>query len=779
MKPVILLIDNNIETQNYLSEYFSTQNCYFYYSNTISDALLFWGENRVDIVFFSVSFPENEVKNAIENIRNINSSVIIVLLLPSKSHEYLSQIIHLKADEYIVKPLESEEFDIRIQLIKRRLCCDSDSDSVEYNWNNNSKLKQELIQKITEITPVFIYIYDIYEYKIVYCNRSLSEYLGFEKHYKNNDINEVFRSLMNAEDLSKFSRRVERWHNASDSDVNQTTYRFRNSSDSWQWFQGYNKVFQRNSDGKVSHILGSAIDITDMKHAVNMLIESSNLIDNIIENLPIGLHIFDENGISFRMNEANKKLFGYQSKTFGVGTFNIFDATKNLGCNMSDWFKNAYQGEPCINQDVIINFTNQVCSCEINQNSIYVNYSIIPIKDAHGNVKYVVTLANDITERKIVENELKDAIAKAEDANRAKSQFLANMSHEIRTPMNAILGFSDILYSQLTDQTQRNYLKSIKLSGTTLLEIINDILDLSKIEANRLEIKYEAINFNHLLYEIECIFSLKVLRKNIDYHTVIKNDFNRNIYFDALRLRQILLNLVSNAVKFTEFGYVHISANFEMPENQCNGDFTNLTLIVEDTGIGIPQSETDIIFEAFRQSDGHEARKYGGSGLGLAITKRLVEMLKGTIYVESQVGKGSRFIIHFQNVELVSEHDNSELINHSNNYNSDNQEYDDILFEPQLFENEKSDLRMLIHELETIFKEQYLTINQCNSINDISNFAQELENLAEKFELTYLQQYAQKLFIFTESFDLVNIKHQLAKYEQVVNRIKAKSEFTS
>jgi len=353
------------------------------------------------------------------------------------------------------------------------------------------------------------------------------------------------------------------------------------------------------------------------------------------------------------------------------------------------------------------------------------------------------------------------------------------MSHEIRTPMNAILGFSDILYSQLTDQTQRNYLKSIKLSGTTLLEIINDILDLSKIEANRLEIKYEAINFNHLLYEIECIFSLKVLRKNIDYHTVIKNDFNRNIYFDALRLRQILLNLVSNAVKFTEFGYVHISANFEMPENQCNGDFTNLTLIVEDTGIGIPQSETDIIFEAFRQSDGHEARKYGGSGLGLAITKRLVEMLKGTIYVESQVGKGSRFIIHFQNVELVSEHDNSELINHSNNYNSDNQEYDDILFEPQLFENEKSDLRMLIHELETIFKEQYLTINQCNSINDISNFAQGLENLAEKFELTYLQQYAQKLFIFTESFDLVNIKHQLAKYEQVVNRIKAKSEFTS
>ncbi|MCP4348588.1 MAG: response regulator [Desulfobacterales bacterium] len=268
-------------------------------------------------------------------------------------------------------------------------------------------------------------------------------------------------------------------------------------------------------------------------------------------------------------------------------------------------------------------------------------------------------LRQEICERVRAEEELKLAKEAAEAASRAKSEFLANMSHEIRTPMNAILGFSEILLGKVKDIQQTNYLKNINSSGKALLALINDILDLSKIEAGRLEIQPEPINIKYLLNEVRQIFLYKFQEKNIEFELNLSKEMPEGLMMDEIRVRQVLINLIGNALKFTSEGFVRMSAycmekDFDMLQP---GDYNRISVIldVEDTGIGIPEEQQSLIFESFSQQEGQKARKYGGTGLGLAITKRLVEMMSGKISVQSQVDKGSLFRIHLSDVEVVEE----------------------------------------------------------------------------------------------------------------------------
>ncbi len=261
--------------------------------------------------------------------------------------------------------------------------------------------------------------------------------------------------------------------------------------------------------------------------------------------------------------------------------------------------------------------------------------------------KYYETLAEK-------NRELETEKEKAELASSYKTEFLANMSHEIRTPMNAILGFSDLLSKRIDDPKNKDYVSSIVTSGKSLLTLINDILDLSKIEAGKFELDFEPVDIRNLFEEVRQIFDLNIKGKGLGFQMDVDEKLPAALMLDETRLRQILVNLVGNAIKFTHKGEITLSAKaLEISDTDAT-----LALSVEDTGIGIPKSQQEIIFESFRQQSGQKSKFYGGTGLGLSITRRLAEMMHGTIIVESEVDRGSKFTVVFETISIA---DNAEM----------------------------------------------------------------------------------------------------------------------
>ncbi|MCF6241538.1 MAG: ATP-binding protein [Bacteroidales bacterium] len=270
----------------------------------------------------------------------------------------------------------------------------------------------------------------------------------------------------------------------------------------------------------------------------------------------------------------------------------------------------------------------------------------VALRDENGKATRLIGTILDITQQQIIEEELILSREKAVEADNLKSTFLANMSHEIRTPMNGILGFSELLKSDDTGPEERaNYIDIIHQSGKQLMNIINDILDISKIEVGQIQINEENTSVNHILDELMILFNPVASDKGIELrlHKEL-SEKESVIRTDSVRLRQILSNLINNAIKFTKKGYVEFGYLL-VPE--CMDKDTEMKdciqFYVTDTGIGIPANKREIIFDRFRQSDESHTRKFGGTGLGLAISKGFVELLGGTIWHESEEGKGSTF----------------------------------------------------------------------------------------------------------------------------------------
>ncbi|MGM0433338.1 MAG: ATP-binding protein [Pseudomonadota bacterium] len=270
-------------------------------------------------------------------------------------------------------------------------------------------------------------------------------------------------------------------------------------------------------------------------------------------------------------------------------------------------------------------------------------------------------LSREVSERvrseqalKRSEEELLDAKQRAEDladqaeeANRAKSEFLANMSHEIRTPMNAVIGYTELLERTITDERQRGYLESIKAGSRSLLTLINDILDLSRVEAGKMRLEYGPLDLSRLLEDVRHIFTIRAREKGLELVFEMDENMPPVMVLDETRLRQVLFNLVGNAIKFTDHGEVRVRVAWK------DSEAPELCIEVVDTGIGIPEEQQERIFEAFEQQVGQSSRRYGGTGLGLAISRKLVEMMNGELSVRSQPGEGTTFCVHLRDVETA------------------------------------------------------------------------------------------------------------------------------
>ena len=248
------------------------------------------------------------------------------------------------------------------------------------------------------------------------------------------------------------------------------------------------------------------------------------------------------------------------------------------------------------------------------------------------------------------ENELLNARLLAERESREKSTFLANMSHEIRTPMNAILGFSELLFSDLRDAKHRGYVQSIRASAMSLLQLINDLLDMSKVEAGMVKLRPEPTDPREIGDFIKVVFAGPAAKRGVKLECHVAEDLPRGLLLDRVRLRQILVNLVSNAVKFTDRGVIDVTVNWEKQTESSSK--TTLILEVQDTGVGIPKDRIEAIFKPFVQAGTHQDKERGGSGLGLSIVQNLVHLMGGTITVASVVGQGSAFHLRFPDVPI-------------------------------------------------------------------------------------------------------------------------------
>jgi PAS domain S-box-containing protein len=380
--------------------------------------------------------------------------------------------------------------------------------------------------------------------------------------------------------------------------------------------------------GKIAGFSAVARDITDKKLIQDNLAESERRFRTFFENNPLPSWIFDIDTLKFiEVNDAAVNHYGYSTEEF-------------LAMNVKDIRLTADipRLEAAI-KEIKARKINIAYGQHRRKDGSIIDAQIFWNAVDFGHRNAVLVVVQDITESKRMQEKLQQAKEVAEIANKAKSEFLANMSHEIRTPMNGVIGTIELLLGTELTQIQKEYVETIRLSGEALLNIINDILDLSNIESNKIELKKHPARLEVNIEETIELFAVQAEQKGIDLVYWIDNDVPEVVTTDFSWLQQILVNLVGNAVKFTQRGEIYIS----VAKRDEDGKNIELLFSVRDTGVGISPEHIKKLFIPFSQVDSSSTRKHGGTGLGLAICARIIELFGGKIWVESRLSEGSTF----------------------------------------------------------------------------------------------------------------------------------------
>lgn len=387
-----------------------------------------------------------------------------------------------------------------------------------------------------------------------------------------------------------------------------------------KWIQ--NKIIPTFDDETLVFLNGVNIDITELKKSNEQIVKLSTA----LEQSPLSILITDKMGMIEYVNPKLVQITGYTSDELMGQNPRIFKSGEKTAEDYKELWDTISSGNEWHGE-----FHDRKKDGELYWESA----SISPIRNEKGEIINYIAIKEDITNQKRLMNELVLSKEKAEESDRLKSAFLANMSHEIRTPLNGILGFTELLVDPNFDTEQKNEMAKIILdNGDLLLTIVNDVLDISKIEAGQIVLQPTIFNVERLIFEIKNSFIIKAQKLGLELRIATNvGALNIELNTDAIRLKQILTNLISNALKYTEKGFVEIG---------CTHKETEVVFYVKDTGIGISEENKEKIFERFNREEAF-TKKVGGNGLGLAIAKSFVEMLGGKIWVESEQGKGSCF----------------------------------------------------------------------------------------------------------------------------------------
>ena len=366
------------------------------------------------------------------------------------------------------------------------------------------------------------------------------------------------------------------------------------------------------------------------RSAVDRTAEAQSRLVAIVERASSGVIIADPKGRIEWVNQGFVRLTGHtDSAVAGLRPDEVLCGVRTDPDARAALRTAVDAGSGC--QVEVLNYTRAGCA-------YWAQIDLHPIRSPGGALTSFIAVCTDVTERRHARETLQAAKEAAERANRAKGEFLATMSHEIRTPMNGVLGFASLLCDTRLDEEQRDFVRTIEISAKNLLAIINDILDFSKIEAGALKLESISFELSESIEEVIGLMVAKAEEKRLDLRLTIAPNVPGRIVADPVRLRQILVNLIGNAIKFTESGHVHV----EVTAIRTDGNH-ELLISVRDTGIGIRQATQAVLFQKFTQADASTTRRYGGTGLGLAICRQLVELMGGKIGIDSTPGAGSTF----------------------------------------------------------------------------------------------------------------------------------------
>ena len=489
--------------------------------------------------------------------------------------------------------------------------------------------KRRFIEHIVETSPSTHFLYSLRERRTLWTNNRDLMSLGYPVEYVHALTEADVIGLSHPDELEGLHAIAERIARLEDGQVAEREYRLRHADGSWRWFRSRAVVSSRDPSGRPDQIVGVVEDLTERRKADDL----SRLMFEISSDAHL---IFDERDGILNCNGAAVRMLGRVDKREvlhmhpaelspefqpdgrrSTEKCREMDAlARRDGHHRFDWLHRRADGE--------------VFPCEV---------SLTPVEVGGRSVLLVVW--HDLTERERIEAELRRAKEAAEAASRAKSEFLANMSHEIRTPMNGILGMTDLALDTELSPLQGEYLGLVKSSAESLMTIIDDILDFSKIEAGQLELDPVPFDLHDLVGESLRTLAIRADDKGLGLALRVAPGVPSAVLGDPDRLRQVLVNLVGNAIKFTSSGEVVVSV--ESDEGREGPGQVALRFTVADTGIGIPPEKHATIFEPFEQADGSTTRKFGGTGLGLAICVKLVGMMGGRLRVDSGPGLGSTF----------------------------------------------------------------------------------------------------------------------------------------
>jgi len=460
----------------------------------------------------------------------------------------------------------------------------------------------------------------------LYLSPRWKEILGYQDDELKNEF-ASFENNIHPHDFSNVMDSVKKHFSSQDNGID-LIIRMKHKDGHYKWIHDKGKaVF--NKDGKPTRMVGFHSDVDDFMKAKKRL----SLLEHAYENTNDAIFIVDTKTFNFiDANTVSSIQLGYSNQELlNMSTLDIKHNMYDISA-LEDRLEQIKRHGTILFKDTHKRKNGTTFPVEIHA-------ILIPFEGE----EYLVSTVRDLTKEEGYIEKLKDALLKAEDANLSKSTFLANMSHEIRTPMNVILGFSELLSKSDLQENELKQLDVIHSSARSLLTLINDILDLSKIESGKMSVKQESVNLSKVTDDMDNLFNLKFQEKNLSFNII--NNVDKNVKLDEIRLKQILQNLISNAIKFTDNGGITLDISISK-EN-------SLKIKVIDTGVGVDKEQHKHIFEAFEQQLGQEYRTFGGTGLGLSISKKLAKLMGGDLYIKPNIPKGSKFIAEFYNIQTL------------------------------------------------------------------------------------------------------------------------------